>query len=159
MSTVRSSNRLEWTAPRSIWTAAVQLLYSLIAQLPFYYYLREIVELIEKDYQWIVITVPISTGILLFFMQVLLDEFYWNQEKVYRNRDITVAAAKSALLVYALFYFLFFYLMEYVLSSTDFYKENGPNEPVQKMMFDLGVSLAIILFLTLFLKEMQKRMT
>lgn len=151
--------RLNWSAPRTIWTSAVQLLMTVIAQIPFYFYLREIAILIQEDYEQVVLVVPISTALLLFFLQILMDEYYWNREIIYRNRDITIASAKSFLFVVGLYYFFFFFIMEYWLSSTEFYKESGPKEPVQKMMFDLGISFAIILFMVIFLREIQKRRT
>ncbi len=151
--------RLNWSAPRSIWTAAVQLLLTVVAQIPFYFYLREILQLIEEDYEQVVLVVPISTALLLFFIQLLMDEYYWNREIIYRNRDITIASAKSFLFVMGLYYFFFFFVMEYWLSSTEFYQTSGPKEPIQKMMLDLGIVFAVILFLTIFLREIQKRRT
>lgn len=143
-SAVSKDSSIKWTAPRSVWTLAAQLFYSLLAMLPMYYYLKNILGLVQTDNELLLYIIPIVTGILLFFAMILINEYFWVREKILLKRDITTAAVKSSFLIMVLFYFSYLFFLGYFINgqNPDYL---GPLGEVllEKVMFELTIGLGI----------------
>ncbi len=155
MSEFSYSAKLDYLNPRTIWTISLQLFYTIIAMLPVYYYLREIIELVA-DAKWVLIFLPIGIAIILFGMQLRLNNYYWKNEKIFKNRDILVTALKSSILVLVFFYFIFLYIFGYWLSSIEFYEGIKFQSELGKLMAETIISLVMIYVMIIMMISIQE---
>ncbi len=140
MATQRNLDNINWQHPRTIWVLAYQLFFALLVQLPLYYYMREILKFTNTSYEAVVFGLPIVIGFLIFFIEIMFDQYFWQNEKVLRNRDILIVGMKSSILAAAFYFVTFFFFFGYVLNSWKIYVDNGLKDPMQKLFFELFVS-------------------
>lgn len=149
--------KLNWIAADSIWTVVALLFYSLLVQIPVYYYLVEIAEFTSETYKYIVYIVPLIAGIFLFFMMILAIEYYWTNEKLYSKRNIVTVGSKSALLITIIYYTVYIGIFGGFLNNiVDGYANNGPQEPIQKLGLELGSSLFTVILIVFAMHSVQK---
>jgi len=153
-----SRGNIDFNQPRIIWVNLFQLLYTLLAMIPVTYYLREIV-LIEEEGQFLLIGLPISIGVLLYFVQLRLNEYFWINEQYYKKRDILISSCKSAFLVIFVYYFVYFFLLGYWISTTEQYEALNLENQIGRILFDNAISLAVIVGITLLMVAVQKEKT
>ncbi len=157
MSIEYSTDTMNLNHPRNIWTISIQLIYTQLAMIPLFYYLREVVQL-EVDSLYVMLFLPVSVGLLLFIMQLLLNEYYWYSEKIYKKRDIVIVASKSATYVIGVFYILYLLMFGYWFSESEVYADITRIENnVGKTVAEAGVSIIIILFLVMLRREIQNQ--
>ena len=157
MSTEYSTSTLDLNHPRSIWTNVIQLFYTLLAMIPIFYYMREVVQL-GNDGLYILLFAPISIGLLLYILQILMNEYYWIQEKVHKKRDIFLIAVRSSSFVLFNFYFIYLLIFGYWFSSSDVYLDTvNLTNPIGKVITEAGISVALILFIVLLRRGIQKQ--
>lgn len=157
MSLEYSTTDIDFNHPRNIWTIIIQLVYTLVAMIPIFYYMKEIVQF-EQDAVNVMLLLPIATGIILFILQLLLNEFYWYEERLYKNRDIVIVACKSSSYVLGFFYFFYLFLFGYWFSNSDVYKELFRlNNQVGKAMTETAISIIFILFLVMLRRGIQNQ--
>ena len=150
-----SSFPIDYGQPRTIWSISLQLFYTLIAMIPLYYYMRNVVE-IPPEGSYVLQLLPIVVAILLFFVQLRLNQFYWINEKTYKNRDIFVMSIKSVVLTLGLFYSLFFLLWSYWIGRTDIHENSGFENPLEIVVINIAVSLVILLMTLVFMVAVQE---
>ncbi|MHA2250866.1 MAG: hypothetical protein ACXAD7_10910 [Candidatus Kariarchaeaceae archaeon] len=138
-----SYSKIDYVHPRTIWTICLQFFFTVIAMIPVYYYLREIVKLIA-DARLLLVFLPLGIAILLFLIQLRLGTYFWKSEKVFKKRDVLVIASKSTLLTIVLFYILFLFIFGYWLSGVDFYQGLDYQSDVGRLMAETTISLGII---------------
>lgn len=156
MSTDFSPTELQLTHPRTIITSGLQLFYTIIAMIPFYYYLREIIQL-NADAQYVLTFLPIATAIILFLFEIRLNEYYFFNEKVYKKRDIFDAAIKSTFVMITSFYVLFFFIFAYFLSNfVKEYQTLGLQNVLGKILFELSITIVILYLLVILMLDIQK---
>ena len=157
MSTEYSTSTLDLNHPRSIWTNVLQLFYTLLAMIPIFYYIREVVQL-GNDGLYILLFAPISIGLLLYILQILMNEFYWFQEKIHKKRDILMIALRSTSFILFIFYFFYLFVFGYWFSNSEAYLEvvNIKN-PIGKVVTEAGVSLILVLFIVLLRRGIQRQ--
>ncbi len=148
MSHSYAGDQLEINAPRTIWVLTLQLLYSIIAMLPIYYYLREVVQFNDES-QYVLLLLPVTIAFLLFFIQVKFNSYFWFNEKIFNKRDIFTSAMKSALLVVVLFYFFYLIIFGYWFTGTEEYSGLGLTNKVGKAVTESLVSVSIVGFIVL----------
>ncbi|MCH8907265.1 MAG: hypothetical protein IH840_09265, partial [Candidatus Heimdallarchaeota archaeon] len=101
--------KLDYSHPRTIWTLGIQLMYTIIAMIPLYYYMIEILT-IRSEARDFVIYSPIFVAIILFFLQLKLNSYFWTSEKTFVKRDITITSSKSAFTIVLEFYLIFLFI-------------------------------------------------
>lgn len=157
MSTEYSTSTLDLNHPRSIWTNVVQLFYTLIAMIPIFYYLREIAQL-GNDGLYVLLFAPISIGLLLYILQILMNEYYWVQEKIHKKRDIFMIALRSTAFILFYFYFFYLFVFGYWFSSSDVYTEVVKlNNPIGKVITEAAISMGLVLFIVLLRRGIQNQ--
>ena len=89
---------------------------------------------------------PFVAGVLLFFIQLNMNDFYWYHEINKRKRDVVKIGTKSFFVVMVQFYFYNLVLFGFWLSDNVKFNEAVVlNHPIKRMMFELGVSLLLVL--------------
>lgn len=150
-----SYSKMDYIHPRTIWTLTMQFFYTIIAMMPVYYYLREIIELIV-DAKWLLVFLPIGIAILLFGMELRLNVYFWKAEKIFKNRDILVVVIKSSLLVITMFYFLFLFIFGYWLSDIDVYQGIKYQSDIGRLMAEAAISLLVIYGVIIMMMSIQE---
>lgn len=152
-----AKHEINWYLPRNLWITISMLFWTMVGMIPFYYYLREIEQLVSKDYQYVVLYVPIMTGFVLFLMEVMLTDYFWYSERRRQNRTFGRAALYSIEFVLFLFYFTYFFLITYGM-DTLFPQIIGPYRdlPVTKLFLYLFFGLAFTVFVCVVMYTNQK---
>lgn len=146
---------IEYSEPRTIWTLTLQLTFTLLAMLPFYYYLRNIAE-IPADGRYLLQFLPIAVGILLFFLQQYLNTYYWRKEKIYKRRDMFVVGLQSYILSIWMFYTIYLLLFGYFIGQTDAYDTPLFSDIITRTMIQLLISLGTIALFVLAMRTAQE---
>ncbi len=136
-------SNIDFNQPRSVWALLIQLFYTLVAMTPMYYYLRELVKF-NDDAKYVLMFLPIVTGILLYFVELKMNLYYWNKERIFKKRDIFTVTIKSFLFVIIWFYILYFFMFGYWFSTSEPYKALGMNNQTTKSLTESLVSIGII---------------
>ena len=154
MSHTYAGDQLEINTPRTIWVLTLQLLYSIIAMLPIYYYLREVVQF-NNESQYVLLLLPVTIALLLFFIQIKLNSYYWFSEKFFNKRDIFTSSMKSAIFVFVWFYFLYLLVFGYWFTGTTEYDALGLGNKVGKAVTESLVSVSIVGFIVLIMDRVR----
>jgi len=149
---------IKYSEPRTIWTLSLQLFYTILAMIPFYYYLRNLVT-IPAEGRYLLQFLPITIGILLFFIQVQLNSYYWREEKIFKQRDIFVSGLKSSILTLAMFYFIFFLIFGYMIGNSDAYESVLLSDVITRTMIQLLITLGTIVLTAILLQSIQDSTT
>jgi hypothetical protein len=154
---VVKDGELNYKAPLTIWVLAAQLFYAILAIMPMYYFWRNIEDLTQTQYQWIIILIPIFCGFILFAAMILLNEIYWYNEKHLLRRDLITSASKSSVFVTVEFYFIYFFVLGWFMSEYNphYY---GPITDViiEKLALDLLISLGTIILTVISMISIQR---
>ena len=153
MSTVGSYS-INFSEPRTIWTIVLQLFYTLLAMLPFYYYLRNLID-VPTEGRYLLQFLPIATGLLIFFIQFEMNDYYWHQEKTFTERDIFKMSLKSIILTISMFYIIFFLIFAYWVGNGGGYEGGILENVVTRTMVQLGITLGLILLTLVMMKTVQ----
>ncbi|MHA2501853.1 MAG: hypothetical protein ACXAE3_03200 [Candidatus Kariarchaeaceae archaeon] len=146
---------INYTEPRTIWTIALQLLYTLLAMIPFYYYMKNLID-IPSEGRYLLQYLPVVVGILIFFIQFEMNDYYWNQEKTFTNRDIFTMSLKSTILTLSMFYTIFFFIFTYWIGNNGAYTKGIIEDPINRTMIQLGFTLGVILLTLILMKTAQR---
>lgn len=149
------SAKINTAEPRVVWTHVLQLMYTIIAMIPIVYYLREIVLLPETS-RYVLIALPVSIALILFFIQIQMNNYFWDNELIFKRRDIFVVALKSNLLIVGLFYFLFLLMFGYWFTGTEVYDNLGLNDVTFKVLFEAMVSILLVISTAVIMRSIQK---
>ena len=150
-----SSYPINYSEPRTIWTIVLQLFYNILAMMPLYYYLRNLIE-IPNEGRYLLQFLPITTGILLFFIQFEITDYYWHQEKTFVKRDIFKMSLKSVILSLSMFYSIFFYILTYVVGNGGGYEEGILVDPITRTIVQLSLTLGTIVLTVIMMKTAQR---
>ena len=136
-------DQLQMNAPRTIWVSIMQLLYTIVAMLPIYYYLREIIQLDDQS-QYVLLLLPVVVASLLYFVEIKMNNYFWYNEKFFNQRDIFTSALKSTTLVLGMFYFFYLLVFGYWFSGTPEYENLGLSDKTGRTLTEALVSVAIV---------------
>ena len=139
---------LSFHLPRNIWIMFLQFFFSFVLQLPVYYYIWFVIELTAISTFATTLFLPLFSALVLASIQVLLNRFFWYNEKTLKKRDFLKSAIKSSLMVSISFYLIFFFLLTWGLSSV-YYDYYGPfvTSEIVKLTFDFIVSNFLVCFI------------
>lgn len=145
---------IQFNNPKTIWTLSLLLLYTILSMIPFYYYLTNLVN-IDNDGIYFLQYLPIFTGLLLYFIQFLFLTYFWNEEKVYKKRDILNVSLKSYILVFSMFYSIYFLIFGYWIGNTNAYESALLSDTINRNMIQLLITLGTILTTYLLMQNIQ----
>jgi hypothetical protein len=145
---------IQFNNPKTIWTLSLSLLYTILSMIPFYYYLTNLVN-IDNDGIYFLQYLPIFTGLLLYFIQFLFLTYFWNEEKVYKKRDILNVSLKSYILVFSMFYSIYFLIFGYWIGNTNAYESALLSDTINRNMIQLLITLGTILTTYLLMQNIQ----
>ena len=145
---------IKFNNPKTIWTLSLLLLYTILSMIPFYYYLTNLVN-IDNDGIYFLQYLPIFTGLLLYFIQFLFLTYFWNEEKVYKKRDILNVSLKSYILVFSMFYSIYFLIFGYWIGNTNAYESALLSDTINRNMIQLLITLGTILTTYLLMQNIQ----
>ena len=146
---------LQYNEPRTIWTISLQLLYTILAMVPFYYYLTNLVQVPEEG-AVLLQYLPVITGVLLFFIEIRLNDYYWNKEKIYKHRDIFVCGMKSVILIISMFYTIFFFVFGWLVGTNGGYDSQVfLQDVITRTMIQLIITFATIIVVMLMMETAQ----
>ena len=145
---------IQFNNPKTIWTLSLLLLYTILSMIPFYYYLTNLVN-IDNDGIYFLQYLPIFTGLLLYFIQFLFLSYFWNEEKVYKKRDILNVSLKSYILVFSMFYSIYFLIFGYWIGNTNAYESALLSDTINRNMVQLLITLGTILTTYLLMQNIQ----
>lgn len=145
---------IQFNNPKTIWTLSLLLLYTILSMIPFYYYLTNLVN-IDNDGIYFLQYLPIFTGLLLYFIQFLFLTYFWNEEKVYKKRDILNVSLKSYILVFSMFYSIYFLIFGYWIGNTNAYESALLSDTINRNMVQLLITLGTILTTYLLMQNIQ----
>ena len=145
---------IQFNNPKTIWTLSLLLLYTILSMIPFYYYLTNLVS-IDNDGIYFLQYLPIFTGLLLYFIQFLFLTYFWNEEKVYKKRDILNVSLKSYILVFSMFYSIYFLIFGYWIGNTNAYESTLLSDTINRNMVQLLITLGTILTTYLLMQNIQ----
>ncbi len=151
-----TSTRLDYREPRTIWVLGFEFFYTILAMIPIYYYLNEILE-IRAEAEQLILFLPIGVAILLYFMELKLNTYFWFTEKIYKKRDLLTSAIKSATLIVSSFYLIFLLIFGYWLNGTETYEEIEYQNELSKLMTELGITLVSIYFILTLMINIQNQ--
>lgn len=146
---------IDYNSPRTIWTMSFQLLYTVLAMIPFYFYQLNIL-VIPSEGITVLVVLPIGVAILLFFMQIRLNHFYWVSEKTFKKRDVFHVGLKSLILTLSMFYTIFFLIFGNWVGSSDAHAQFGFTDPIEKLAIDATLTLIIILLTVIMIVSIQQ---
>ncbi|MCY3413905.1 MAG: hypothetical protein INQ03_19845 [Candidatus Heimdallarchaeota archaeon] len=157
MSTEYSNTILVFNHPRSIFTTGFQLFYSLVAMIPVYLYVREIIKL-EVDALYVLLFLPLAVGFLLFTLMIQMNQFYWREEREYKRRDIFMLGLKSTSFIIFYFYFFFLLVFGYWFSDSEVYFDMLHLEnPIGKLVTEASISVALVMLIVQLRRGIQKQ--
>lgn len=145
---------IQFNNPKTIWTLSLLLLYTILSMISFYYYLTNLVN-IDNDGIYFLQYLPIFTGLLLYFIQFLFLTYFWNEEKVYKKRDILNVSLKSYILVFSMFYSIYFLIFGYWIGNTNAYESALLSDTINRNMLQLLITLGTILTTYLLMQNIQ----
>lgn len=145
---------IQFNNPKTIWTLSLLLLYTILSMIPFYYYLTNLVN-IDNDGIYFLQYLPIFAGLLLYFIQFLFLTYFWNEEKVYKKRDILNVSLKSYILVFSMFYSIYFLIFGYWIGNTNAYESALLSDTINRNMVQLLITLGTILTTYLLMQNIQ----
>ncbi|MGB1981278.1 MAG: hypothetical protein ACPHQO_02270 [Candidatus Kariarchaeum pelagius] len=145
---------IQFNNPKTIWTLSLLLLYTILSMIPFYYYLTNLVN-IDNDGIYFLQYLPIFAGLLLYFIQFLFLTYFWNEEKVYKKRDILNVSLKSYILVFSMFYSIYFLIFGYWIGNTNAYESALLSDTINRNMIQLLITLGTILTTYLLMQNIQ----
>jgi uncharacterized membrane protein len=151
-----ASAKLEYREPRAVWILGLEFFYTLIAMIPVYYYIIEILE-VRSEAEDLVLFLPIGIAVLLYFMELRLNAYFWFTEKVYKRRDLFTSSLKSVILVVSAFYFMFLYFFGYWLADTDTYQRVEYRNEIKQLMTEVVVSLVVIYLILIMMLNIQNQ--
>ncbi|MCE7733357.1 MAG: hypothetical protein GPJ54_00670 [Candidatus Heimdallarchaeota archaeon] len=151
-----ASAKLDYREPREVWILGLEFFYTLLAMIPIYYYLVEVLE-IRSEAEDLVLFLPIGIAILLYFMELRLNSYFWFTEKIYKRRDLFTSALKSVILVVTTFYFLFLYFFGYWLANIDTYQSVEYRNELTKLMTEVSISLFLIYLILIMMLNIQNQ--
>ncbi|MDH5401531.1 MAG: hypothetical protein OEZ01_09320 [Candidatus Heimdallarchaeota archaeon] len=141
--------------PRTVWVLSFQLIYTICAMIPFFYYMREVLELPEEA-RYVVVLLPLTCALVIYMLQLMLNKYYWDQEKIYKKRDILQVASKSAFYTYFIFYFMEFLVFGFWLNQFDAYIEFRIEKDLARMVVETIISMLIVVFYVTFLLNLRE---
>ena len=151
-----SLTSIDYTIPRTVWVLGIQLFYSFIAMIPVYYYMRELLA-IRATASRVVIFLPVLTAILLFFLELRLNDYFWISEKTYKKRDSFNSSIKSFLVIIFFYYFVFLFIFGYFLSGSGTYNSFHYNNEVSKVIAEDIASIIIIYLIVILMLNIQNQ--
>ncbi len=151
-----ASAKLDYREPREVWILGLEFFYTLLAMIPIYYYFVEVLE-IRSEAEDLVLFLPIGIAILLFFMELRLNSYFWFTEKVYKRRDLFTSALKSVMLVLTSFYLIFLYFFGYWLADTETYQRIEYQNELTKLMAEVSISLILIYLALIMMLNIQNQ--
>lgn len=152
-----SLTSIDYTLPRTVWVLGIQLFYTFMAMIPVYYYMRELLS-IRATASQVVIYLPVLTAMLLFFLELRLNDYFWVSEKIYKKRDSFNSSIKSFLVIIFSYYFVFLFIFGYFLSGSKTYKSfHFNNEVSQLIAEDIASVITIYLIVILMLNIQNQR--
>ncbi|OLS27788.1 MAG: hypothetical protein HeimC2_09820 [Candidatus Heimdallarchaeota archaeon LC_2] len=152
-----SSTRLDYREPRTIWVLGFEFFYTIIAMIPLYYYFNEILE-IRAEAENLILILPISVAILLFFLELRLNTYFWFSEKTYKKRDLLTSAIKSVSFIIISFYLIFLLVFGYWLGGAETYSNRVEYQnEISQLITELGITLISIYFILILMLNIQNQ--
>ncbi|MHA2031202.1 MAG: hypothetical protein ACXAC2_20695 [Candidatus Kariarchaeaceae archaeon] len=148
--------KLDYREPRAVWILGLELFYTLIAMIPIYFYIIEILQ-VRANAENLVMFLPIGIALLLFFLELRLNSYFWFTEKVYKRRDLFTSSLKSVILIISSFYIIFLYVFGYWLSDSSTYQGIGYQNELSQLMAEVIISLLTIYFGVIMMLNIQNQ--
>ena len=152
----QTSTRLDYREPRTIWVLGFEFFYTIIAMIPIYYYFNEILE-IRAEAEDLIFILPVGVAILLFFLELKLNTYFWFSEKTYKKRDLLTASIKSVSLIIISFYFIFLFIFGYWLSGAETYERIEYQNEISQLITELGITLLSLYFILVLMINIQNQ--
>ncbi|MHA1304896.1 MAG: hypothetical protein ACTSQE_01285 [Candidatus Heimdallarchaeaceae archaeon] len=124
---------------------------SLVAQLPHYYYLSEIVQLNQEGYISLVIALPIFGAIVLTAASLLVSDYLLGRVRKPEEINLLRYLIRGALITIFLYFFLQLFVVFFGFQAITIFREGMPKDIVDNVAFKEALGIFLLLLVVFFL--------